>query len=166
MANISVKLKLCWKYGNRELGNLVSTLKIAKQTLAFLLLTWKYHFNVKRISISISQHLDFYTEVVGTQMWLNIYQPEAFVLLRIAELIHTVVTDQPIAVSLFQLDEKKCSIWSVKKVVFTSRMSSRGAQSSRQHALHPQGLLWMVEAEKGRLAKTKHASCQKREPCG
>lgn len=40
------------------------------------------------------------------------------------------------------------------------KMSSRGVRSlasSRQHALHPQGLLWMVEAEKDRLTETQHA---------
>lgn len=51
----------------------------------------------------------------------------------------------------------------------TCRMSSCRAQSlasSRQQALHPQGLLWMVEAEKDRLTKAQHAPCQERRPCG
>lgn len=31
------------------------------------------------------------------------------------------------------------------------------------HTLHPQSLLWVVEAEKSRLAKTKHAPCDTEE---
>lgn len=42
-------------------------------------------------------------------------------------------------------------------------MSSVGAAepsiSFWHHTLHPESLLWVVEAKKGRLAKTKHAPC-------
>lgn len=63
---------------------------------------------------------------------------------------------------LFQSGE----LYHYRSGVVTSRMSSWGAHSSRQHALHPQGLLWVVEAKKGRLAKTQHAPCQETRQCG
>lgn len=53
---------------------------------------------------------------------------------------------------------------SIQDTVGVSRLSSCSAPSlasSGQHALHPQGLLWMVEAEKDRLTETQHAPlCQ------
>lgn len=33
------------------------------------------------------------------------------------------------------------------------------ASSSWHHVLHPEGLLWVVEAEKGRLTEAQHAPC-------
>lgn len=46
----------------------------------------------------------------------------------------------------------------IRDTVGVIRLSSRDAESSRQQALHVQGLLWVVEPEKGRLAKAQHAS--------